>query len=77
MKYKLRLNLEWEIEGPDDDGDTDITRNEVLEVLNDLIISGNETVDNLFWEGIEVIPVPDDEDDFAPSIVTIINNEEE
>lgn len=57
MKYKLTLNLEWILDVPELDGvDTNEIdlENELLEILNDQIINGNETVDNLFWEGIEV-----------------------
>jgi hypothetical protein len=47
MKYKLRLNLEWdEIEADSED--------EALEILAEEIASNNELVSNIFWEGIDV-----------------------
>lgn len=71
MKYKLKLNLEWEVEDDDVLLDEDELRNLLLDKLDERIIYCNETVENLFWEGVEVEVVPDNEDDFAPSIITI------
>lgn len=56
-KYKLSLELEWILDVPELDG-VDISEvdleNELLDLLHERIIMGNETVENLFWEGIEV-----------------------
>ena len=76
MRYKLKLNLEWMVEDDDVLLDDDELRNLLQDKLNDEIMSNNETVDNIFWEGMEVEVIPDNEDDFAPSIATIIKDEE-
>ena len=56
-KYKLSLELEWILDVPELDGvDTNEVEleNELLDVLSERIALNNETVENLFWEGIEV-----------------------
>lgn len=50
MKYHLRLNLEWDIDVPD----TITEDSDILEELGDRIYENNETVENIFWEGIEI-----------------------
>ena len=54
-KYKLTLNLEWELELPSevDLNEVDI-ENELLDILSERIALNNETVENIFWEGMEV-----------------------
>jgi hypothetical protein len=56
-KYKLSLELEWILDVPELDGvDTNEVdlENELLDMLSERIALGNETVENLFWEGIIV-----------------------
>jgi hypothetical protein len=53
-KYKLTLNLEWELEIPDNDLNEVDLENELLELLSERIYMANESVETLFWEGIEV-----------------------
>lgn len=49
-KYKLKLELEFDIEAPND-----ITEeSDILDILADQIALNNETVENIFWEGIVV-----------------------
>lgn len=50
MKYRLHLNLSWEVEVPDE-----VTNSEdILDELAERFYASNETVENIFWEGIEV-----------------------
>ena len=61
-KYKLSLELEWILDVPELDGvDTNEVEleNELLDVLSERIALNNETVENLFWEGIEVKKLED------------------
>lgn len=61
-KYKLSLELEWILDVPELDGvDTNEVdlENELLDILSERIALGNETVENLFWEGIEVKKLED------------------
>ena len=62
-KYKLSLELEWILDVPELDGvDTNEVdlENELLDILSERIALGNETVENLFWEGIEVKKLEDE-----------------
>jgi len=62
-KYKLTLNLEWELELPaeiDFDLNEVDVENELLDILNEKIALNNETVENLFWEGIEIKKLEDE-----------------
>lgn len=54
-KYQLLLNLEFYVDVPE--GDTveeQLDDGEILDLLADQIALNNETVENLFWDGIEV-----------------------
>jgi hypothetical protein len=62
-KYKLSLELEWILDVPELDGvDTNEVdlENELLDILSERIALSNETVENLFWEGIEVKKLEDE-----------------
>ena len=48
--YKLKLDLEFEVDAPDS-----VTEDsEILDILSEQIALNNETVENIFWESIEV-----------------------
>jgi len=47
--YRVTLDLEWEIEAP-----VDATDEDILDELNELICRNNETVENLFWDGMDI-----------------------
>lgn len=54
-KYKLSLDLEFHVDVPE--GDTveeQLDDGEILDLLADQIALNNETVENIFWDGMEV-----------------------
>lgn len=46
MRYELTLNLSWEIDAKDP--------TDAMYKLADIIAYNNETVENIFWDSIEI-----------------------
>lgn len=61
--YELHLDLYWEIEAEDED--------DAKDRLAEQIMDNNETVENIFFDSMEVREIKDT--DMAPSIVPINN----